>query len=115
MDILSAFPGKYRKALDFETPATLTIDKVYKELVGQEKEEKPVIYFRDDDIRGIVLNKTNSTTLADLLGRDTAKWKGKEIEVYSARVSFSGKEVDSIRMREAPEPFYDDDVPDLTA
>ena len=115
MDILSAFPGKYRKASDFEKPTTLTIDKVYKELVGQEKEEKPVVYFQDEDKRGIVLNKTNANTLANILGRDTATWKGKQIEVYSTRVSFSGKEVDSIRMREAPEPFYDDDIPDLTA
>lgn len=113
MDILSAFPGKYRKALDFAKPTTLIIDKVYKELVGQEKEEKPVVYFQDDDPRGIVLNKTNATTLADILGRDTLAWKGKEIEVYAARVSFSGKEVDSIRMRQAPEPFINDDIPEL--
>jgi hypothetical protein len=115
MDILSAFPGKYRKAADYEKPAVLAIDVVYKEAVGQEKETKPVIYFKDEDPRGLVLNKTNANMLATLFGRETGTWKGKEVELYSTKVQFGMEMVDSIRIREAPEPFYDDDVPELTA
>jgi hypothetical protein len=116
MDILAAFPGKYRKALDFPRPQILVVDKVYKEQVGSEKETKPVVYFADDDPRGIIVNKTNANTLANILGRDTLAWKGKKIQVYSEKVQFGADMVDSIRMGEAPEePFFDDDVPDFGA
>jgi hypothetical protein len=111
MDILAAFPGKYRKALDFPRPAILVVDKVYKEQVGSEKETKPVVYFADDDPRGIIINKTNANMLANILGRDTIAWKGKRIQVYSEKVQFGADMVDSIRMGEAPEPFIDEDIP----
>ncbi len=113
MDILNAFPGKYRKATDYPEPAIETIDKVYNELVGQDKDQKPVIYFKGGDKRGVVLNKTNANVLADLHGRDTAKWKGKEVELYATKVQFGADMVDSIRMRKVDD--FSDDVPDLTA
>ena len=109
MDILKEFPSAYLKALDFPTPKVEIIDKVSRELVGQEKEQKPVLYFSSAD-RGVVLNKTNATMLAHLLGPDTDHWKGKPVEVYTEAVAFQGKIVDSIRVRKAPEKFIDDDV-----
>ena len=107
MDILNSFPSKYRKAADYPQPMVETIDKVYTEPVGQDKEMKPVIYFKGGDDKGCVLNKTNATILANLHGRDTAKWKGKEVEVYATKVQFGAEMVDSIRMQAVPEEVDD--------
>lgn len=109
MDILSQFPGKYLKAADFPAPRSLTINRVHNEMVGQEKDSKPVIYFDGED-RGIVLNKTNANTLAQLHGRDTTKWSGKSVECYATKVQFGMEMVDSIRMQEPTVPFEDADV-----
>ena len=56
------------------------------------------------------MNKTNAIMLAHLFGPETQQWKDKQVEVYTEAVSFQGKIVDSLRLRKAPEKFYDDDV-----
>jgi hypothetical protein len=114
MNINSAFPSKYLKASDFGDPATYTVKVVYVEKIGREDDQKPVCYFGESD-KGLVLNKTNSNVMQGLYGAETGEWKGEKIELYATQVEFSGKMVDSIRLRTPPEPFYDDDVPDMTA
>ena len=51
MTLDDAFPSKYMKASDLpeEGSVTLTIDKVTIEEIGKEKQEKPVIHFKDHD------------------------------------------------------------------
>ncbi len=109
MNILQEFPSAYLKALDYPAPKVEVINKVMREAVGQEREQKPVLYFDGID-RGTVLNKTNANMLAHLFGPETKEWNGKNIEVYTEAVSFQGKVVDAIRLREAPEKFIDEDV-----
>jgi hypothetical protein len=110
MDILKEFPSAYLKAVDFPNPQTETIDKVLREVVGQEREHKPVLYLDGVD-RGIVLNKTNATMLAHMHGADTTTWKGKRVQVYIEAVAFQGKIVDSIRLREVPAEEVAADAP----
>ena len=114
MNIDNAFPSKYLKAADFATPTTYEIKVVYNELVGQTKDQKPVIYFAESD-KGMVLNKTNANTLKGIYGPDTGNWKGEPIELYATEVQFQDKMVNSIRLRKPAEAFIDDDVPDFTA
>lgn len=79
---------------------TLTITKVQAEEVGQDKEVKPVAYFKEDP-RGLVLNKTNYGRLARALGStDVDRWVGVRIELsYDPSVQFGGKEVGGLRVK----------------
>ena len=61
-------------------------------------EHKPVLYFQNHE-RGIVLNKTNSSIIADMYGEETDDWPGKRVVLYPARVEFQGKIVDAIRIK----------------
>jgi len=49
--------------------------------------------------KSLVLNKTNASIIAEMLGNDTDDWPGGNIDLYAARVEFSGKIVDAIRVR----------------
>jgi hypothetical protein len=96
MKITTAFPSAYLKASDLKgrkclvTMRSLTIE----EIGG---EHKPVLLFDGSD-KGLVLNKTNATIIADIYGDETDDWVGKKITIYPARVEFQGKIVDAIRV-----------------
>jgi hypothetical protein len=116
MDIRKSFKGQFLKAGDFDGPQVLTMRKVYNERIGQDKTEKPVLYFQDLD-QGLVLNATNGKTIAELYGWETREWDGKTIEVYPTQTDFGGKTVDCLRVR-APEVdetqdigFHNDPIP----
>ncbi len=74
------------------------IDKVVFEEIGQDKESKPIIYFVGVQ-KGLVLNKTNGTAIAEIHGKATEDWVGKEVELFSRLVPFQGKDVPAIRVR----------------
>lgn len=97
MDILAAYPTKYLKAADLSGgPRLATVKSITIEKLGDE--QKPVLYFQEGS-KGVVLNKTNSTILANSLGRDTDSWLGKQIELHVEPTQFQGRIVDSIRVR----------------
>lgn len=101
MNIASAFPSKYLKAAELEGDTVFTIDRVEIENVapqGKPVEEKPVLYFAEDE-RGLVLNKTNSETIASIHGGETDEWSGKQITLFATEVDFQGKQVLAIRVR----------------
>lgn len=98
MDIRKSFKGKYMKADDFDSPEVLTMTKVYNERIGQEKEEKPVLYFQGYE-QGLVMNATNAATIAKLYGWETKEWGGKEVEIYPTTTDFGGKTVPCLRLR----------------
>jgi hypothetical protein len=110
MDIRKQYPGRYLKAADIDEPTTFIIQRCYKERIGQAQDEKPILYFEGED-RGLVLNKTNSMFLGQQFGWETTDWKGKPIELYATQVPFGADIVDSIRLREAPPAFIDEDIP----
>lgn len=85
---------------------TYTMKSVSVETVGQgaEQEEKPVVYFEETD-KGLLLNKTNANTIAQLHGPETDGWPGKQITLFATDVDFGGKMTLAIRVRmRAPKP-----------
>lgn len=94
-------PSKYFKASDLEDDEmTVTMKTVKQETVGQgaQSEEKWVLYFRGQE-KGLVLNKTNTTTIAKLYGDDTDSWAGKRITLFPTQVDMQGRQVDAIRVK----------------
>ena len=61
------------------------------------KETKPILTFTDK--RQMVCNKTNGTTLAEMFGDDTDSWLGKSITLIVTDVTFQGKLVPAIRIK----------------
>lgn len=107
MDINSAFPSKWLKADEIEEDnLVLTMSMVQMEEIGQgdDKDTKPVLYFKETE-KGLVMNKTNATTIAKLYGPDTMKWGGKKIALFATEVDFRGTQTLAIRVRmKAPKP-----------
>ena len=66
---------------------------------GEEAERKWVVYFNEVN-KGLVLNKTNATSLAACLGDDTDEWEGQRVVLYPTEVNFSGRMVEAIRVKE---------------
>ena len=98
-----AFPSNFLKAADLNNRTIkLKIDKVVFEEIGQNKDKKPVAYFTDVK-KGLVLNKTNATTIGAVHGQEFEGWTGKEIELFSQMVPFQGQNVPSIRVRAVSE------------
>ena len=67
-----AFKGNYLKAQDIMGKrVAVKIETVEMEEVGQgnDKSEKPVLHFKGKD-KGLVLNKTNWSRIAEFLGSD---------------------------------------------
>jgi hypothetical protein len=110
---------KYFKATDFHKEIVVTIksvDKVEFENDGV-KTPKPVLSFEETP-QGFVVNKTNFTALALMLGEDTNDWTGAKVALYPSRVDFKGKTMPTIKVRRlqkaaAPAPGghpFNDDV-----
>jgi hypothetical protein len=76
----------------------VVIDHVEVEEVGQDREEKLVLYFKNRP-KGLPLNVTNYKTLASARGTETGDWVGVKVTLFQAKVEFDGKEVDAVRMR----------------
>jgi hypothetical protein len=114
MRISSAFPSKYLKAADLHgKQATVVISHVTMETIGDD--ERPILYFSGKE-KGLVLNKTNANTIANVFGDDTEDWRGGEIILFDTIVDFQGKSMPAIRCRvppRKPEPKteIDDDIP----
>jgi hypothetical protein len=99
--ISEAFPSKYLRADDVDAmggEVTYTVRKAVMEEIGQDRTEKPIVYFRESP-SGLVLNRTNATRLASSLGDDTAGWTGKQITLETEQVPTGGRMVNSIRVR----------------
>src|SRR5206468_8573521 len=97
MNINDAFPSKYLKAADLPEDGSkqFTIALIDMEEIGRGKEEKPVIYFKEED-KGMVCNKTNAKTISRVLNSEEFDdWIGKQISLYRCEVDFQGEMVDS--------------------
>lgn len=99
MKVATAFPSNYLRAADLDgrTP-NVTISHVKNENIGDDL--KLVVYFEGKD-KGLVLNKTNATTIVELTGQDdTDNWKGFRVKLFVAKVEYQGKRVPAIRIEE---------------
>jgi hypothetical protein len=96
--VSSVYKSTYLRAADVEEPITVTIKSAAIEELGEDKEEKIVVYFEEQD-RGLVLNRTNADYLSMICkSDDTDDWKGTKVGLCVQPVSFKGKLVDSIRV-----------------
>ncbi len=106
--VSDAFPSNYLKAADLnKRTIKLKIDKVVFEEIGQDKDKKPILLFVDVK-KGLVLNKTNATTIGSIHGQELEGWTGKEIELFEQMVPFPGQNVAAIRVRAAAESVVAD-------
>jgi hypothetical protein len=97
MKISEEFPSQYLKAPDLQgREVRLTMGRVEREEIGQDK--KLVLYFKGKD-KGLVLNKTNASTIGDAYGDDTEEWYDQPLILFSIRTEFQGKPVDGLRCR----------------
>ena len=118
MKMSTVFPSKHLRAEDIGTARpVVTISHLTMEKLGDN--EKPVLYFQGKD-KGVVLNKTNTAALIDILNTDDSDaWKGRKVLLYMTKVDYQGKRVAAIRIDAAPskaqpapvvrEPGSDDD------
>lgn len=101
MKVSEEFPSKYLKAADLDgREVKVVMANVEKEKLGDDM--KLVLYFKGKD-KGLVLNKTNSNTIADAYGDETEDWFSQEIILFSVMTDFQGKVGPAIRVR-APMP-----------
>ncbi len=93
--------SKYLKAADLRgQTVSVTIASCAEETIGQgrEAEQKCVLYFQGKE-KGLVLNATNTNTIADLLGFETQVWVGNHIELYTIMTEYQGKPQEGLRVR----------------
>lgn len=74
------------------------------------KIHKLIVFFEGKE-KGLVLNKTNATTIAAAYGPESDTWVGKNIFLYSTKVSFGDNMVDAVRVRAELEVTDSDDIP----
>ena len=115
MRISESYPSKYVRAADLGGQDSIVkIRACVEEELGQgaEKVVKPVLYFAGRE-KGLVLNKTNATAIAEDYGDDTEAWTGRDIVLFVQKVAFQGKLTPAIRVRvqNAQQPV----VPDAPA
>ncbi len=99
-NVHDAFPSKYLRASDLGgVSPVVTIDHIDMEAVGRTKEVKLVCYFTGKN-KGLVLNKTNATKIAEIAGSpETDDWPTCRIQLYATEVEFQGETVETIRVK----------------
>lgn len=100
MRVNELHPTKYLSAGDLnEEKIIVTIRTVEMEEVGNEdeKSDKPVLYFEEIE-KGMVINKTNTSTIATLYGGDTDEWVGEKITLFPTYTTFNKQNVACIRV-----------------
>lgn len=99
MKISEEFPSKYLRAPDLKgRTVRVTIASVHRSEDLGDGKTKPIAYFQNAQ-KGLVLNKTNASTLAYAFGDDTDNWIGAAIELFPMMVSFQGQMQPAIRIR----------------
>src|SRR4030067_3024802 len=77
-----ALPGRYLSGDDLDDEVIVTIDRVVMESFRDPRTRvetrKPVMYFQRAK-RGLIVNRTNWRTVADLYGDGSDNWTGKRI------------------------------------
>lgn len=98
MRISEAFPSKYVSAADLKGESKIvTMTVVEMEKIGDDT--KPVLYFRGTD-KGLALNKTNASKIAEIYGDDTSDWRDQQIVLFPTMTDYQGKSVEAVRVRQ---------------
>lgn len=97
MKVSEEFPSQYLKAADLQgREVRVVMANCEREKIGQDN--KLVLYFKGKQ-KGIVLNKTNASTISDAYGDDTDDWYDNPLILFSVKTDYQGKVVDAIRCR----------------
>jgi len=114
LDTLVPSESKYLAKEDVGIPGVnLTIAKFTRETVGQGNDagEKAVLWFKENDYKPMVLNKTNKNRIKHFLGATTAEEViGKQVNVYNdPDIEYGGEITGGLRIRgvagtQAPTP-----------
>lgn len=104
MRLNDMFPSPYLKSADFEEEEVKVVtikDVSLEELTSKEgeKQTKPVLAFREKEVKPLVCNITNAKIIAGLYGEDSDEWIGKRVSLFVTQVDSFGKQVDAIRVR----------------
>ena len=112
--ITDLYPSNRLSAADLQNKDVLVVvEKVELEEFDDSgrKVTKPVAHFVGS-AKTMVLNKTNSLSIADITGQDnTDDWGGARICLYPTLVQFGAKMVEAIRVKRVPEPPVTAPVP----
>jgi hypothetical protein len=98
------YPNKFLKPANVEEDLTVTIDEVGADTIQDDdgtKKKKPILYFKEQ-VKPLILNRTNFVRIAELAGNETDDWHGTKLILYADTVSMRGKSVATIRVRPAP-------------
>ena len=102
MRMRDALPGRYLSGDDLDGEVVVTIDRVVMESFRDPRTRvetrKPVMYFQRAK-RGLIVNRTNWRTVADLYGDESDNWTGKRIVLVPAMVDAYGKQTKAVRVR----------------
>lgn len=102
MRMRDALPGRYLSGDDLDEDVTVTIDRVVLESFRDPKTRsetmKPVMYFQRAK-RGLIINRTNWRTVAELYGDESDNWPGKRIVLTSEMVDAYGRRTKAVRIR----------------
>ncbi len=116
--------SKFLRKEDFDEDMVATVRGVKLEDVGNQGEQRWVLYFREMQ-KGMVLNVTTIRVLEGAYGDDSDGWIGKRVMIYvDPNVSFQGRVIGGLRLRApkktaaapAPTPAahadeFSDDIP----
>jgi len=97
-----AFKSRYLGRDDLAAPTRATIDTVRMESIQSDDalEDKAVMFFREPNIKPMIVNSTNWQVCEDAFGGDSDDWAGNVIEVYvDPGVMFKGKRTGGVRVR----------------
>ena len=98
-----AFPSTYLGQQDIGKGTELAvIEDVRLEEIKSDHgmEDKPVMYFRGDSLKPMIVNNTNFQTIEGSYGDETDDWRGKEVELYvDPGIMFGQKRVGGVRVR----------------
>ncbi len=102
MRMRDALPGRYLSGDDLDEEVIVTIDRVvmksFRDPRTRVETRKPVMYFQRAK-RGLIVNRTNWRTVADLYGDESDNWTGKRIVLAPAMVDAYGKQTKAVRVR----------------
>ncbi len=100
MDLNDVYAGKTLKAADLKGQEVSVTIQGY-EVVDFDDGKKIVLHFEESD-RTFVCNKTNGTTIGDMLGTDLDMWSGQRITLFPTQTDFGGNQVACIRVKLKP-------------
>jgi hypothetical protein len=94
------YPGRFLKAEDLsDADLTLTIKEAKMERFEQTGEEKPALYFVENE-KGLIINKTNWKRIVEETGEeDSDNWPGKKVTLTIVEAEFKGDVVNAIRIK----------------